>query len=79
MSMFVKLKDRVINLAHVALVERDQSGKLTIHYSIPHASIVAMVQYDPKVSGPPAATDHFVESIPPGADADEIWKHIQGL
>jgi hypothetical protein len=71
MSMFVKLKDRVINLAHVAVVERNANGTLTVHYSIPKPGVVPM-------SGPPTATDHHIDIIH-GSDADELWKQLQAL
>ncbi len=78
MSMFVKLSTRIINLAHVAFVEQNPNGMLEVHYSIPRAACVAGVQYDPHVSGPPAASDHFVEMLS-GPDAVTLWGHLQKL
>ena len=78
MSTFVKLSNRVINLAHVAFVDRYPSGGLEVHYTIPRAVVVPGA--NPAAGGPQAvASDHYHETIKPGEDAEKVWNALQAL
>jgi hypothetical protein len=73
----VKTATRVINLTHVASIERSANGDLTIHYAVPRASVVSGVSH-PTNSLPPVATDHYVEFIS-GSEAEAIWTQIASV
>jgi hypothetical protein len=73
----VKTDARVINLTHVASIERSTNGELTIHYAVPRASAVSGVSH-PMNTAPPVATDHYVEIVN-GSEAEAIWKQIASV
>jgi hypothetical protein len=65
----VKTATRMINLTHVASIERSANGELTIHYAVPRASVVSGVSH-PTNSAPPVATDHYGEWQRSGGDLE---------
>jgi hypothetical protein len=73
----VKTATRVVNLTHVASIERSANGDLTIHYAVPRASVVSGVSH-PMHTAPPVATDHYVEFVN-GSEAEAIWKQIASV
>ena len=70
----VKTANRIVNLAHVGSINRDQDGRISIHYAIPRAGVPVGITYQVGTS-PPVATDHYVEHVQQ-PEADEIWNQI---
>jgi len=77
MGGILKAGNRVINMAHVALIERGGNGDLTIHLALAQAGVPAGITY-PYGPIPPGATDHRTEVFR-GQGADDLWNKFKGL
>ncbi len=70
----VKVGNKVINLDHVAIVERQGTDYVLVRYAIPRAAVPEGVSWT-YGSTPPVASDHYQEMYS-GEEAEQLWSQL---